>query len=242
MSLNSQSPVPLYRQLADRILSEIDAGQHAVATKIPSENELADRYSIGRPTVRQATDLLVRQGRLERRRGSGTFVCSPSKTIDLFSLAGTSAALKKSDLGATLEYLSKPCIEIKDLRAHATTEDRWIRIERQVKVKSDPVLHEILWFDGELFAGLEAQTLSNQSLSTLVRDTYFLEPTSADQTFSVFEADDFYSKRLNMNVGTALLKVDRQLHFGDHREALHVEIVCSTDKFAFSQTLFPAAT
>jgi len=38
VSLNQQSPIPLYRQLADRIRHEIDRGVHAVATKIPSEN------------------------------------------------------------------------------------------------------------------------------------------------------------------------------------------------------------
>ena len=72
MVLNSQSPIPLYRQLADKIRDELDAGLYAVASRIPSEHQLAADYGIGRPTVRQATDLLVRQGRLQRRRGSGT--------------------------------------------------------------------------------------------------------------------------------------------------------------------------
>ena len=74
MSLNTHSPVPLYRQLAEQIGADIDAGVYAVSARIPSETDFADRLSIGRPTVRQATDLLVRQGRLERRRGSGTYV------------------------------------------------------------------------------------------------------------------------------------------------------------------------
>jgi len=82
MALNTQSPVPLYRQLADQILADIDAGHYAIASRIPSETDFADRYAIGRPTVRQATDVLVRAGRLERRRGSGTYVLPPGRSID----------------------------------------------------------------------------------------------------------------------------------------------------------------
>ena len=74
MLLNLNSPIPLYRQLALRLREDIDSGDIAVRQKIPSENELAREYGIGRPTVRQATDLLVREGILQRRRGAGTFV------------------------------------------------------------------------------------------------------------------------------------------------------------------------
>lgn len=244
MSLNTQSPIPLYRQLAERIRADIDGGKHAVATRIPSENELAEQYTIGRPTVRQATDLLVRQGLLERRRGSGTYVLPPAKSIDLFSLAGTSAALQKSDLDSRLKLVAGPVLEsVGNTQGSESlpeiTGDR-LRIERQAMVDGVPVLYETLWFDAELFAGLEKQTLENQSLSALVRENFFLELTSADQTFFVISADDQLSQQLDVAVGTPLLRVHRVLHFGEQRSVLHAEIVCRTDCFAFSQTLYPA--
>ena len=42
--LNANSPVPLYRQLADRLLADIDGGAYGVESKIPSEHELAERF------------------------------------------------------------------------------------------------------------------------------------------------------------------------------------------------------
>ena len=105
MALNPQSPLPLYQQLAERIRAGIAAGTYQADEKIPSEHELARQYSIGRPTVRQATDLLVREGVLQRKRGSGTFVLPPSQPIDLFSLAGTSAAFGQSDLDADITLI-----------------------------------------------------------------------------------------------------------------------------------------
>ena len=82
MTLNASSPIPLYRQLALRIREHIDRGEIGVSEKIPSEHRLAREYGIGRPTVRQATDLLVREGVLQRRRGSGTFVLPPYTELD----------------------------------------------------------------------------------------------------------------------------------------------------------------
>jgi len=237
MSLNAQSPVPLYRQLAERIRSDIDAGVYATATKIPSETVFADRLSIGRPTVRQATDLLVRQGRLERRRGSGTYVLPPTQSIDLFSLAGTSAALQSSGQPVTLELLSGPVrepIEASDVSSEC------LRIERRACVDDIPVMHETLRFDATLFAGLEKHNIENQSLSALVKDVFFLEPTSANQTFFVITADKVIAKHLGVKKGTSLLHVHRELHFGEHSSALRADIICRTDHFEFSQTLYPA--
>jgi DNA-binding GntR family transcriptional regulator len=88
----------LYRQLADVLADGIRRGRFVVGSKIPSENELAATYQVGRPTVRQATDVLVRERRLSRRRGAGTFVIEPPREVDLFSLTGTAAAFRSQGL------------------------------------------------------------------------------------------------------------------------------------------------
>lgn len=265
VALNPRSPVPLYRQLASKLVADIDSGIHKISTRIPSENVLADQFEIGRPTVRQATDLLVRQGRLERRRGSGTFVLPPTRSIDLFSLAGTSAAFQNSDVESSLLVVQKPVLsdlapsilQTKDGLPFSTptdtqlnkitddhmpdTELSYWRIERRATVDDVPVLYETLWFSASVFQDLNKHSVSNRSLSGLVRDVYFLEATSAEQTFYVMQADLIKSNHLNVELGTPLLRVNRTLNFGDHKAALHAEIVCRTDQFEFSQTLYPGS-
>jgi GntR family transcriptional regulator len=233
MPLNPQSPIPLYRQLAVQILADIESGHYPVASRIPSENTFASTYSIGRPTVRQATDWLIRQGRLERRRGSGTYVLPPVRSIDLFSLAGTSAALQNSELDARLEVTAGPELE-------SAGDDPRLRIERVVRVEGAPVMHEVLRFDAQLFAGLEQHVVSDRSLSALVRDVFFLEPIAARQTFFAVAASKAQANQLNLTPGAPVLLVQRALHFDAHEEALLIDICCHTDHFEFSQTLYPA--
>ena len=66
-----------YVQIAEQIRGQIASGEYPIGGKIPTENELADALGVSRPTVRQALDLLSREGRLVRVKGSGTFVSQP---------------------------------------------------------------------------------------------------------------------------------------------------------------------
>jgi GntR family transcriptional regulator len=66
-----------YIQIAEQIRGQIADGLYPEGSRIPTENELAQSQEVSRPTVRQALDLLVREGRLVRVKGSGTFVAQP---------------------------------------------------------------------------------------------------------------------------------------------------------------------
>jgi GntR family transcriptional regulator len=49
------SPSPsLYRKVAEDIKAAIAAGGYAAGPRLPSESELAERYSVSRGTIRQA--------------------------------------------------------------------------------------------------------------------------------------------------------------------------------------------
>ena len=96
--LNPASPLPLYHQLAALLTERIESGELSVGERLPSEPELSRQHGIGRPTVRQATELLVQRGLIERRRGSGTYVRKAEQRVDLFSLAGTLSSFQKGGI------------------------------------------------------------------------------------------------------------------------------------------------
>lgn len=238
MSLNTHSPLPLYQQLADRIRREVVNGVYQVNEKIPSENELAKKYVIGRPTVRQATDLLVREGVLLRKRGSGTFVQPAVKQIDLFSLAGTSAAFDQSQQSVEMVLL-KPVSLLADHDSSPSVfnERAAYHLQRLSSVDGEPVLLEDIYLDAAIFHGIDQHALVGNSLSQVVREVYFLEASSADQTFNIIYPDKTIAATLKSSARSPLLHVSRTLHFADHRAAIYCDIYCRTDRFHFSQTL-----
>lgn len=67
----------LYDRIKDDLLSKIKDGTYAEGQTIPSELELAELYGVSRPTIRQALQILVSEGYLEKRRRRGTVVTKP---------------------------------------------------------------------------------------------------------------------------------------------------------------------
>ncbi|MGH7324167.1 MAG: GntR family transcriptional regulator [Candidatus Rokuibacteriota bacterium] len=67
--MNYRPGVPRYLQIADAIRSEL-LGE---GERIPSEHQLCAQFTVSRPTIRQALDVLVQEGRLYRHAGRGTF-------------------------------------------------------------------------------------------------------------------------------------------------------------------------
>jgi GntR family transcriptional regulator/MocR family aminotransferase len=65
---------PVYRQIADHIRHEIEAGRLAAGDRLPTIRALAHRLHVNRDTVALAYDALVAEGRLEASVGRGTFV------------------------------------------------------------------------------------------------------------------------------------------------------------------------
>src|SRR5271165_4352499 len=59
-----------YRKVADDIKAAIAAGEDAAGTRLPSEHELAERYSVSRGTIRQAFAALRADGVIASRRGA----------------------------------------------------------------------------------------------------------------------------------------------------------------------------
>lgn len=81
-----------YLDLANSLRSDILNGKYNEGQKLPSENELSQKHGFSRQTVRQAMDTLDKEGILERKQGSGTYVVfrendkrEPTKNVGIIS-------------------------------------------------------------------------------------------------------------------------------------------------------------
>ncbi|MBX9689151.1 MAG: GntR family transcriptional regulator, partial [Candidatus Obscuribacterales bacterium] len=72
--LDENSTVPLYLQTADGLKRMIISGQLSIGAKLPSTRELSETLSISRCTASKAYEELSRQGYINTRAASGTYV------------------------------------------------------------------------------------------------------------------------------------------------------------------------
>lgn len=64
----------IFHQVARRLKSDINSRLYNVGDPLPSEIELASSYRVSRNTLRKALDLLVGEGIIHRKHGSGTYI------------------------------------------------------------------------------------------------------------------------------------------------------------------------
>ncbi len=63
-----------YERIVSWVQTEIENSALSRGDKLPSENELMERFRVSRQTVRRAMEELTEKGVVEGRRGSGTYV------------------------------------------------------------------------------------------------------------------------------------------------------------------------
>lgn len=236
--LNPYSPIPLYHQLAEVLLERIKSGEFPPGSRIPSETTLSESYGIGRPTARQATDVLVRKQILIRKRGAGTFVQNRPEEVDLFSLAGTISSFHKKGIllkAEIVEPIKKQSVQGDPENPFSESEAFFL--SRISRVDGLPVLFEDIYLHPKLFAGIDRFDLTGRSLSQIVDEQYFMRPIGGKQNFRVFFPKGEKARLLAVHPYTPILLVKRFLNFKTQPNAIYSELYCRTDQFVFSQTL-----
>jgi DNA-binding FadR family transcriptional regulator len=74
MQLDTVNVKRLYLQVAEQLAALIQSGEVKAGDRLPSERDLAVRFSVSRPTIREAMITLEVMGLVEVRSGSGVYV------------------------------------------------------------------------------------------------------------------------------------------------------------------------
>ncbi|WP_155591324.1 PLP-dependent aminotransferase family protein [Lysinibacillus cavernae] len=71
---NRQSNMPLQQQIVQWVTAQVERGDWAAGTKLPTQRQLAMQFDVNRSTVQQALEELKAMGILEAKVGSGVYV------------------------------------------------------------------------------------------------------------------------------------------------------------------------
>ena len=74
MEIQTVKTQRLYLQVADQLMALIEGGSIAAGERLPAERDLAERFGVSRPTIREAMIALEIAGLVEIRSGSGVYV------------------------------------------------------------------------------------------------------------------------------------------------------------------------
>lgn len=170
--IDKNTPIPLYFQLKEIILSEIKNGNYPKNSLIPTENELSEHFEISRTTVRQAITELVQEGWLYRIKSKGTFVSQPKINHDFIQkLESFNDQIKRTGRIPSTEVLEfkviPTSIEIAE-KLNIDTSDKVIYLSRRRYADSEPIVTLKTYLPYDKCAFLLDHNLNKESLYSLL--------------------------------------------------------------------------
>ena len=230
--LNNDSASPLYRQLMQRLRSEITGGVYPVHSRIPSEQELCESYSVSRVTVRKALAELTCEGLLRRMQGKGTFVCAPRISQQLRDVNSFHEACRVQGSIPGTRVISAQMIRADEetLSQLQLAEGDAVEIVRLRMADDAPVMLETNRFPAEYRWLLEEKL--DGSLYGLL-EAHGTEPALGIHEISLCYATPAQARLLEVNARSALLQLD-QVICDPHGTPIHTSHqVIRGDRFTF---------
>lgn len=105
-------PGPLYRQVKEHILAQIQGGEWPPGFKVPSENQLVREFTISRMTANRAVRELMHEGYLSRIHGVGTFVNELPHQASLIELKNIAEEIRDRGHSHSADVISMAAVSL----------------------------------------------------------------------------------------------------------------------------------
>jgi GntR family transcriptional regulator len=216
--MNRASPLhaptfsPLYRQIKQLIMGNLESGEWGPGDAIPSESELAGRFGVSQGTVRKAIDEMAAENLLVRQQGKGTFVAThkdPGSAFRFLRLVPNDGVPQVSQSVPLECWRAKAGPDV--ARKLALDPGAPITILRRLlKLGDEPVVFDEIYLSSELFPDLTLEVVrAGESLYGLFESRYGVCMVRADERLRAVPADRVSAELLQIAEGSPLLLVER---------------------------------
>lgn len=215
MKTAADSPAfqPLYRQIKSLITQSLVSGEWGPGDAIPSEIELASRYSVSQGTVRKAVTELADQKLLIRFQGKGTFVASHADERGKFPF------LRMTPDRGELKDLTGELLDFRKLRADASSA-RLLRlpagasvylIRRVLLLAGTKICFEEVRLPANRYKGLSAAIIEEHEcmLYSMYETGFGIRILHADEQVKAVKAPKEAAAALDLAAGTPVLQIER---------------------------------
>jgi GntR family transcriptional regulator len=227
-----------YHQLANILRERIAKGELPARQPIPSERQLEKDFSVSRTTIRQALDLLVRQGFLYREHGKGTFVSPQKLQKGISELSSFTEDMRRRGIVPAQKILEIGYIQAPDrVRSHLELPaefEKVLCIKRLRLGDGIPMGLQTSYYvlpEGETITRKELEDCG--STYRILQEKFHLIPTEADETLEVALATAREALLLQIKPGSPLLLSERTTYSQYRRPIEFVKILYRGDRYRY---------
>ncbi len=215
MPLPAHRHSPIYMQLAQSLRQEILEGQILSGEALPSERDLCALLGASRVTVRKAIALLIEEGMLSRRQGSGTYVIPRIQAPSSFLTSFTEDAKARGEATSTV-WVEKKQGVVSDEEARLLELPKGAHVLRLNRVRmagGEPLAIENAVIPAEMLP--EIKDLGDSLYTALAERGN--QPISGQQKIRAALAGPNEAKLLCIKEGCEILRIERLTRRADGR-------------------------
>lgn len=236
-AVRASEGAPLHLQVKAAISGALTDGTWKPGDKLPTEGELSRTFGVSEGTVRQAVIALVKEGRLTRRSGKGTFATGPNfdhSFARFFRFRGDAK-------GAGPEYglqLLKMSVEAPPDAPVAeqlglARSGKVIAIHRAIKQDGMVVVHYVSYFSERRFATLKREDIENAALYDVLQAKHGVYIVRAVETLQARAARAQDAAILGIKRGAPVIAIERLAYtYGDQVVEVR-RAIGRSDKFKY---------
>ncbi|OON97971.1 MAG: hypothetical protein ATN32_05030 [Candidatus Epulonipiscium fishelsonii] len=228
----------VHQQIKKDLILRINSKEFIEFNKLPSERSLSEFYKVSRVTIRHAIDDLVKEGVLEKKQGSGTYISTKLNTMPIIPLKG--ALEEFNEIGVEVE-----CKLIKNIYINCNSENKYIWdklnisqtcqlffMERLILLTGKPILIEKNYFPLEI--GIEFENF-NMSRDIIYKGLSLIgySVSYAHQSICSRLATKEEMKLLNVQYPYAVLVFCRENYTSNDQLALYAEGIYSGEDYKY---------
>lgn len=216
--LNQDSSRPLYAQLKQMLIRDIESEVYRHGERLPGEFELAERYRISRITVRRAISELASEGYLSSQQGKGTYVDFVKGQYRHLSFGGFSDSGTDPAKNHTNVILSKEIVAADSTISGylgIAAGDSLIRLKRLMSENGKPYMIDTAFFRLDLYPGIFDLLVENTSTFKLIREKYGAVFSTAKKSLSVVRAGPDEARLLGCVPGDPLISTSKVIYRPD---------------------------
>jgi len=234
-SYSNQNHLPIYFQIQQDLLTQIQSGKLQPESQLPSEADLAQEFQVSRITAKRALDELVHLGYAYRQQGKGTFVAQ-ARIREISGFRSFSEDMRARGLTPSSEILDFRIIQPDDSicqKLHITKDQTVYLLKRRRLADNVPLAFETAYLPCYLYPSLINEDLASGSLYSILREKYRISPVWADAEIEAVSATKEQATILGLKANSPVLIAHRITFSADYQAIETVESVYRGDRFTF---------
>jgi GntR family transcriptional regulator len=212
MKAQPHNATPLYALLETQIAASITDGSLPAESRLPTEDDLIERFKVSRTTVRKAIQNLARRGLVEIRRGTGTFVIPPRITQELTELTGFVEDMEALGHAASAQLIGRTVVVAgldvaRQLELAAGT--RVMRIRRVRLANGVAMSLDETYLPLEIGEKVVTHDLDAEPIFALLEQRYEIPLVEAEYRLEATSADSDVAAALGVDAGSPIFLIER---------------------------------